>query len=79
MSLLSLILSCPYLPRYEPALLEAEDGLDLLVTEMLKCMDKPFAFFARGHSAQASYCTLALLFLAQPRSAGCDCDCDCDV
>ena len=42
--------------------MEAEGGLDLLVTEMLKCMDKPFAFFGRGHGSQASSLGLSLSF-----------------
>lgn len=47
------IIASPILPRYEAALAQAEGGLDLLVNEMLKCMDKPFAFFGRGHGSQA--------------------------
>lgn len=38
--------------RYEPALEGAEAALDMLVTEMIKCMDKPFAFFGRGPGSQ---------------------------
>ena len=39
--------------RHEPALTTAEAVLDELVTEMIKRMDKPFAFFGRGLGSQA--------------------------
>lgn len=46
--------------RYEPPLERAEVALDLLVTEMIKCMDKPFAFFGREVGSQACALPLAL-------------------
>ncbi|CAM9291703.1 unnamed protein product, partial [Hapterophycus canaliculatus] len=39
--------------RYEPLLESAEVALDFLVTEMIKCMDKPFAFYGRELGSQA--------------------------
>ncbi|CAM9420598.1 unnamed protein product, partial [Ectocarpus sp. 12 AP-2014] len=50
--------------RYEPALTGAEATMDLLVTEMIKCMDKPFAFYGRELGSQVC---LALALELQAR------------
>lgn len=42
-----------FFSRQGPALDTAEAVLDELVTEMIKRMDKPFAFFGRGLGSQA--------------------------
>lgn len=38
--------------RYEPALSKAEAAVDGLVLEIIKRMDKPFAFFGRELGSQ---------------------------